>query len=192
MKKENVQLSSLIPLLLIVAVALLRVLFNTRPQLQLMANFSSIGAMAIFGGSRIKQPLVAILFPLITLLMSDSILSITVYKQFHQGFLYSGWYWVYGAFALMVFAGSKLLKTVTAMNILIACICITLIHWVVADLGVWLQGSLYPKNLAGWGACLVAAIPFERNFFAGSLLYSFVLFGGYAIIQKSDSRFRWV
>jgi glucose dehydrogenase len=62
-------------------------------------------------------------------------------------------------------------------NILVTAIVITLIHWIVADMGVWLSGSMYAETVTGFWACLSAAIPFERNFLAATLLYSAIMFG---------------
>jgi hypothetical protein len=36
---------------------------------------------------------------------------------------------------------------------------------------------MYPKTWAGYYTSLIAAIPYERNFIIGTLLYSGVLFG---------------
>jgi len=86
---------------------------------------------------------------------------------------------VYGAFALMVVAGKLLIRQVTIKNILVASLTIMLIHWVVSDIGVWWSGITYPRTLAGWLACMAAAIPFERNFLFGTLFYSAAMFGGF-------------
>jgi hypothetical protein len=144
-----------------------------------LTNFSPIGAMALFGAAYFKSPGKAYGFPLLTLLVSDVVLSLTVYKEYSHGILYSGWYWVYAAFALMVMAGKLLIKEITAKNILIAALSITFIHWIVSDMG-----STYPKTFTGLWACLAAAIPFERNFLAGTLVYGAVMFGAFEWLLK--------
>ncbi|MOA27484.1 hypothetical protein D3C78_1483650 [compost metagenome] len=37
--------------------------------------------------------------------------------------------------------------------------------------------GLYPLTLAGFGACLIAAIPFELKFLYGTVIYGAVMFG---------------
>ena len=110
--------------------------------------------------------------------MSDIFLSRFVYNHEWQLF-YGGFYWIYGAFALMVIAGKFLLKNISVKNILVAAVVITFIHWIIADMGVWLTSYLYPNTIEGFWACLSAAIPFERNFLLGTLLYSAIMFGSF-------------
>ena len=160
-----------------IAVAILRVVLNPKSGFAFLSNFTPVGAMALFGGAYFTSKK-AYLFPILTLWLSDILLSRFVYNHEWQLF-YSGFYWVYGAFALMVVAGNYLLKNVSVKNILASAIVITFIHWIIADLGVWLAGSMYPKTIGGFCACLTAAIPFERNFLSGTLLYSAIMFGSF-------------
>ena len=74
---------------------------------------------------------------------------------------------------------NKVEKNVSVKNILLAAVTITFIHWIVSDMGVWLASSRYPKTPAGFWACLTAAIPFERNFLLGTLVYSAIMFGSF-------------
>jgi hypothetical protein len=114
---------------------------------------------------------------LLTLLLSDFILSVTVYKNFNGGFLYEGWYLVYAAFALMVLVGKVILKNVNVISVVLATVVTVLIHWVVTDFGVWYGSALYPQTLAGFATVLFNAIPFEVRFLNGTLGYSAVMFG---------------
>ena len=170
-------------LVFILVIAMLRVAININGQLHPLTNFSPIGAMALFGGAYFSNRGVSLAVPLLTLFVSDVTLALTVYSQYSHGILYSGWYWVYGAFALMVMAG-RLIRQVSVRNVLLAAIAITAIHWIVSDIGVWLNGSTYPKTMAGWWACLAAAIPFERNFLLGTMFYSGIMFGGFELVKK--------
>lgn len=166
----------------ILIVASIRVGINMSGQLHPFTNFSPIGAMALFGGACFTKRSTSFAVPLMTLFISDAILALTVYSKYSHGILYNGWYWVYGAFALMVIAGKLLIKEVTVKNILIAGLAITFIHWIVSDTGVWLSGTT--RTMAGWWACLAAAIPFERNFLLGTLFYSGIMFGGFEWVKK--------
>jgi hypothetical protein len=192
MSIQKINPRTLLIAVFIIVVAVFRVFINMNGQLHPLTNFSPIGAMALFAGTYFKSRTKAYSFPLITLFISDAVLSLTVYKQYSHGLLYSGWYWVYAAFALMVLAGKLVIKDVTVKNVLIAAFTITFIHWVVSDMGVWLQGSTYPRTAAGLWACLAAAIPFERNFLAGTLVYSGIMFGAFELLQKRYTSLKWV
>jgi len=164
-------------LLFMITVAAFRVILNQNWGFAFLSNFTAVGAMALFGGAYFTSKK-AYLFPLLTLWMSDIFLTRFVYGHEWKLF-YGGFYWVYGAFILMVIAGKILLKNVSIKNILIAAVVITFIHWIVSDMGVWLASSRYPKTIEGFWACLAAAIPFERNFLSGTLLYSAIMFGSF-------------
>lgn len=165
-------------LLFIFIIAALRVLFSLDPAFAPFANLSAVGAMALFGGAYFKN-VKALAFPLLAMLISDIFISRFAYWGGSWTFLYAGAGYVYGAIALMVLVGYFLMRRKTMMNFLLSSVAIVFIHWIVTDLGVWIGSSLYPQNLSGFWACLVAAIPFERNFLLGTLLYGGVLFGAF-------------
>jgi hypothetical protein len=181
---QKMNTRNLLVTIFILIIAAMRVGINSSGQLHPLSNFSPIGAMALFGGAYFTKRSTSFAVPLLTLFISDTILALTVYSKYSHGILYGGWYWVYGAFALMVVAGKLLIKEVTVKNVLIAALTITFIHWIVSDIGVWLNGTTYPKTMAGWLACLAAAIPFEINFLLGTVLYAAVMFGGFEWVKK--------
>jgi hypothetical protein len=47
-----------------------------------------------------------------------------------------------------------------------------------------LKGIYYPPTLSGLAECYVAAIPFFQNTLAGDLLFSALLFGGFALLER--------
>src|ERR1051326_4779945 len=135
-----------------------RVIFNFNYEISPLANFSPIGAMALFGGAYFNKRWKAFTFPLLMLFISDIILHQTVFKKYGNGFLYSGWYWVYGAFALMVLAGNWFLKKITVASFLVSVLICVLIHWIITDLGVWIGSKIYAQNINGFIYCLENAI----------------------------------
>ncbi len=147
-----------------------------------LANFTPIGAMALYGGAYLKG-YQRFLFPLLTLWVSDVFINRFVYYGEWQLF-YSDFIWTYGAFALMVLVGMWLLNKVTVKNFVISSLSIVFIHWIVTDFGVWAGTSMYPKTVQGFWMCLAAAIPFERNFLLGTVLYGSVMFGGLEWLQS--------
>lgn len=179
-------------LLIIALTGTIRVSLHYSADLSPLTNFSPLGALALFGGAYFGHRGKALGFPLLTLMASDLVLQQTVFSQYSNGFLYSGWYWVYGAFALMALTGRLLLKQVSARSVLLSALVCTLIHWIVTDLGVWLGSNLYPQTGAGFAACLVAAIPFELNFIAGTLVYSALMFGTFEWMRQRNKQLQAV
>ena len=184
MTLQKINTRSLLVTLFILLVAAVRVGINSTGKLHALTSFSPIGAIALFGAAYFTKSSASLAVPLFTLFISDTILALTVYSKYSHGILYGGWYWVYGAFVLMIIAGKWLLKEVTVKNALLAALSITFIHWVLTDIGVWLGSTFYPQTLSGFWACLAAAIPFERNFLLGTLFYSAIMFGAFEWLLK--------
>lgn len=174
----------LMPLVIfMVMVALMRM--GNSAQLTPWANFSPIGAMALFGGAYFKPRWVSFAFPLLTLLLSDLLIQQLVFKGRH-GVLYGGWYIVYAAFAGIALIGMQLGKKVTVGRFVLAGLGGSLCHWLVADFFVWAGGgtdlrTMLPlsRNLDGLVQCYWQGLPFFRNFLAGTLVYGGIMFGLY-------------
>lgn len=186
-QKINPRVSVLV--LFIILAAVLRLL-NTGSTLSPLANFTPIGAMALFGGTYFNTRWKGFFFPLLTLFISDVIMMKVIYPGHRNGLLYNGWYWTYGAFAVMVLMG-HFIKKVSFTSVVIAAVSAALAHWMITDFGVWLGGGLdittgrpYTRDLQGFIQCYVLAIPFMKNMLVGNLLYGSVLFGGFEYLQK--------
>lgn len=185
MSLKKIDPRTIIVLLMIIITGSVRVLFNFSYEISPIANFSPIGAMALFGGAYFTKQWKAFSFPLLTLFLSDFVLQQTVFKLYgNGGLLYGGWYWVYSAFALITFAGRWLLKKVSVGNFLLSTFVCVMIHWLVTDFGVWMGSKIYAQTLGGFANCLVAAIPFEGRFLTGTLMYGAILFGVFEWMQK--------
>ena len=175
-------------LLLIVGAACTR--FFSVAEFGPLINFTPIGAMALFGGAYFTDKWKSLLFPLVTLFISDIIILSFFYKG-EFGIIYNGWLFVYGAFALIVLLGKWLLKNINIKNVLIAGITASLAHWLIADLGVWLGGGLdittglpYTRDLSGLIKCYALALPFLKNFFLGTVFYSAIMFSIFEFAQR--------
>jgi hypothetical protein len=168
----------------ILVIGLFRALIPIFGNANVLANYSAVGAIAMFGAAYFNNNAKAFGFPLLTLLISDLILSATFYSNYSTGFLYEGWYLVYGAFALMVLASKFIIKNVSVASVVMAAVATVLIHWIVTDLGVWYGSTMYPQTLSGYLMVLNAAIPFELRFFNGTLGYSAVMFGLFEYLKS--------
>lgn len=185
--KQSLNPRFLVLLLFVVLAAVLRIANSA--QLSPVANFTPIGAMALFGGAYFSNRWKAFGLPLLTLFISDLFINVVLYKgQF--GVMYSGWYWIYGVFALIVGYGQTLLRKVSVKNVLVAALVASVSHWLLADTSVWLTGGLdlrtnlpLSRDFAGWVQCITQGLPYLRNFLAGTLAYSALLFGGFEWLQ---------
>jgi len=147
-----------------------------------LGNFTPIGAMALFGGCYFADKWKAFLFPLFTLWLSDLLLSYFVY--FHEWrWFYDGFYITYGSFALMVLIG-RFIKKVNVKNIILTGVSAALLHWVITDFGVWLDGRLYPLSIEGFLACYVAALPYLQNMLIANLVFGGIMFGAFELAQR--------
>jgi hypothetical protein len=153
-----------------------RVIAPLSPDFKIIANFSGIGAVALFGGAYFKNRLMTLVMPILVLFISDIGLVFSMGKDY--GF-YDGWYYTYISFILMILVGKLVIKNVNIQSVIGASLIGVFIHWIVSDFGVWLGASLYPQTLGGFWACLVAAIPYELNFLYGTLGYAAIMFAAY-------------
>jgi hypothetical protein len=170
--------------LMILAVAAVRLASYYMSDPGSFAVFTPIGAMALFGGAYFHGYIKPFAFPLLALFISDLVLSFTVFSSFRSGLLYSGWIWTYGAFALMSLAGKLLIREVTPKHILIAVITVTMIHWLISDIGGCLQQKDFNSILTVYGQRLITAIPYELKFLGATAAFSAVMFGAFEWMQK--------
>jgi hypothetical protein len=142
-------------------------------------NFTPIGAMALFGGTYIKDKRQALLLPMAAMLLSDLLLQLFV---FGNGF-HAGMAWVYGSFAIITTLGFYLRKRVQRQTIMVASLVGSLIFFFVTNFGVWISSGMYPLNSSGLVTCYIQAIPFFGGTIMGDLSYNLILFGTYALVK---------
>ncbi len=53
-----------------------------------------------------------------------------------------------------------------------------IVFFAISNFGVWLE--MYPKTATGFADCYVMALPFFRNSLLSTLVYGYLLIGGYA------------
>jgi hypothetical protein len=137
-------------------------------------NMTSIAAVALFGGAYFADKRVAFLVPLTAVFLSDLIL----------GF-YGGMAAVYFAFVLVVCIGLWLQKHRSVLTIAGASIASSIVFFLVTNF-VWFHigDTPYPLNVHGMVESYVAALPFFRNTLIGDLLYTALLFGGFALLES--------
>lgn len=133
------------------------------------ANVTPMGAVSLVGGAKLNG-LWRWATPFIALVLSDIFL----------GFSYSTPF-VYGAFAINIFLGRYICGNKRYLKLGGLCVAGSLQFFLITNLGVWLEGLLYPPTLAGLGQCYLAAIPFLKNTLLGDLAWAY---GLYAVIDR--------
>ena len=135
------------------------------------ANFTPVGAVALFGGAYFSDKWKAYLLPLVVLLISDLLVNYTKYNKVG---LFDGAWIVYLTYAVTVFIGT-LIKKVSITKVVLASIGAVVIHWLLTD--ITFGSTYYAPGLTGYFQSLMAAVPFEAKMIWGNLLFSALLFG---------------
>lgn len=135
-------------------------------------NFTAVGAIALFGGAYFSEKKFAFIVPMLAMLLTDLIIG------FHDGMLS-----VYLSFVLIVGIGIYLARNIKFKNVVAASLLSSILFFVITNFQMWIQSSLYAKNISGLIACYVAAIPFFHHTVLGDLFYAGILFGTFAVIQ---------
>lgn len=151
-------------------------------------NFTSVTALALFGGTYFADRRWAFAVPLLALLLSDLALGLMhswsiMAVQPHMEVQYL-------AFALIVALGFRLRQQVTPLRVAGASLQAAVLFFVVTNFGEWLLQGRYPQTFAGLVECYVAAIPFFGNSLAGDAFYTLLLFGGFQLLQQRYASLR--
>jgi hypothetical protein len=138
-----------------------------------LGNFTPVGAVALFAGCYLKDRKLALLVPASAMIFSDALIGFHALVPV-----------VYACFALTVWMGMRLRSQVSSVRVLSYALLSALNFFVVTNLAVWIFTGMYPLNGAGLAQCFALALPFFRNDLLGTLIYSGLLFGGYALLQQ--------
>jgi hypothetical protein len=142
-------------------------------------NFTPIAAMALFGGTYLKDKKLAFLIPIGAMLLSDILLEIINGTGFHRTMIF-----VYGSMVISTMLGFFLRGREQRQTIMVASLTGSMLFFLITNFGEWLMQSTYPMTTAGLVDCYVKAIPFFRGTIMGDLFYNLVFFAGFAIVNK--------
>ena len=135
-------------------------------------NFTPVEAIALFGGAYFSDRRLAFIVPIAAMLLSDAIIG------FHPLMPV-----IYGCFAASVVLGFGLRDKVSVLRVGAYGIAGSLLFFVVVSFVEWLIGDTdYCR--AGIVSCYVAALPFLKNWLAGTLVWSAILFGGFELLKQ--------
>ncbi|UEG49749.1 hypothetical protein LK994_13995 [Ferruginibacter lapsinanis] len=177
--------SVLISFLLLIVIASLYRIMPERP-----LGFAPQIAMALFGGSVIKDRKMSFLLPLLSMLFSD-----IMYEILYQNGLttisgfYSGQVLNYILFAGITVIGFGIKKD-NLLHIFAGSLIGATAFFLLSNFGVWIGGGLdinnipYPKTMAGLTNCFTQALPFYKGALLSTVFFSGILFGGYYLANK--------
>jgi hypothetical protein len=170
--------------LLVVIASLYRILPG-RP-----LGFAPQIAMAIFSGSIVANKKYSFLLPLFSMLVSDILYEVLFQFKLSAipGFYGGQWinYLLFGAITVIGFGVNQR----KWMSIVAGSLVGVFAYFILSNGAVWMGGGLdinnhaYPKTLNGLMVCLAAGLPFLKGSLYATLLFSGILFSGYALLNK--------
>jgi len=143
-------------------------------------NFTALGGGLLFFGSRMGNRAHAgsvaakLVSALVILMATDYYLTVYAYQyQFHVSWYLVTWAW----YAVVCMLGLGILQKVTALRVAAGTLASATSFFLLSNFAVWATGTMYPRTLAGLGACLTAGIPFYRNDLVSTAITAGALFG---------------
>ena len=143
------------------------------------ANFTPVGAMALFGGAHFRSRWAAIGAPLAAMLVSDTVFAVAYGWEFGPMTAV-----IYACIAAASWIGIRIQGDVRALSVARGSLASALLFFAVTNFAVWAGGTMYAPDLSGLMACYVAAVPFFGGTLGGHVVYGIVLFGGFELLQR--------
>jgi hypothetical protein len=165
-------------LLFAVAFRFIAPLLGSRANPALFSFAPILAALLYFG---YKQPRSRIWIPVLLFAAGDLALSKFVYGWGFTADLFFTW----AFYAAAVLLGSLLKDRLSVARLAGTSLAGSVGFFLLSNFAVWAVWNMYPKTLAGLGACYVAALPFFRNALVGDLLWSGLFFGLPLLIAHS-------
>ena len=146
------------------------------------SNFTPIGGLALFGGSRLSG-WQAYIVPLLAMALTDPILSHAAgYPVFSKETPV-----IYASVLVYVLIGRMLVGTSNSpWRIGAASLLGSIQFFLITNFVVWLDsGGFYAHTWSGLILCYTAALPFFSRSLLGDLFYSGALFASYALLTRT-------
>lgn len=150
-------------------------------------NFSPVIAMALLSGAVIRQRNLAFMLPVAAMLLSD-----ILFEVFNIAPGFWGWGQLvnYLVLVLVTIIGFSLHK-MQPLRIAGCAILSSLLFFALSNTAVWMfEPQTYSRGFSGWMNSLIAGLPFLKNSMIADLVYSGVLFGGYALLRANTTVFQ--
>jgi hypothetical protein len=171
-------------LMLVLVASLYRIIPGRQP------GFAPQWAMALFAGACIKDRKWALIIPVLSLLISDSLYQILyIYKlSAIQGF-YGGQWINYLLFASVTVFGF-FIKTVNIRNVLTFSFLAPTYFFIISNFLTWAgvgEFVEYPKSFSGLMSCYGAGLPFYKYSLISTGIFSSILFGSYYLLSRKSA-----
>lgn len=153
-------------------------------------NISPLLATCVFGGALLFSRSVSLLLPLTIMLVSD--FGIWFFSGNPDNVFHPGMPWVYGCFVLAGVCGWALRNRVTLPTALLTGLSAQCAFFLITNFVMWYSSSRveipegylrYENSLTGLWTCYVNALPFARNSFVGTMLFTTLLFSPLVLAQ---------
>jgi hypothetical protein len=135
-------------------------------------NFTPVEAIALFGGAYFSDRRLAFIVPLGAMLLADLVIGLHPMLPV-----------IYACIAASVVLGFGLRNRVSVLRVAGFGVAGSLLFFVVVSFVEWLLGDTEYCR-AGIVPCYVAALPFLKNWLAGTLVWSTLLFGSFELIRS--------
>lgn len=152
-------------------------------------NFSPVEAVALFGGAYFASRAWALAVPLLAMFLSDLALGLANGGIYFEYFASAHFAAIYLCIALSTVLGFGLRNRVTGARVLGYSLAGSVLFFLASNLAVW--ATAVPGHGAcstGLLPCYVAGVPFFQWTVLGTLFYSALLFGGFALLRRQLPR----
>ncbi len=136
-------------------------------------NFTPIISMAVMSGFFLRNIRLSLLVVVFSMLISDIIIGI-----------HSNMFFVYFSLILIIFTFNMLTKKMNILNVALLSFCGSLLFFMISNFGVWLNSTLYEKNISGLINCYTMAIPFFHNTLISTLFFSYIAMFANSSLRK--------
>jgi hypothetical protein len=145
-------------------------------------NFTAVGGGLLFFGSRMQSSpsesagrVGLKLVSAVAALMATDVY-LTVFA-FHYPFHVRGYLITWAWYAAVCLLGMGILQKPTVLRVVAGVLASATSFFLISNFVVWAGSHMYPRTLAGLGACYTAAIPFYRNDLVSTAITAGALFG---------------
>lgn len=143
-------------------------------------------AMAVFGGSVIRNRALALVFPMLSLFLSDLVYHVLFLMNITpiEGF-YSGQLTNYLLIASLAVIGFKI-REFNPAQILAGSVAAPVVYFLASNFLVWAGGGglMRPKTFSGLMQTYIDGLPFFQTSLYGTMFFSALLFGGYYLLKR--------
>jgi hypothetical protein len=145
-------------------------------------NFTAVGGGLLFFGSRMNaqngrptwSTAAKLASAVAVLAATDYYLTVFAYQYpFYVGAYLVTWLW----YAAVCLIGMEVLQKPSALRVGAGVLASSTSFFLLSNFMVWVGATMYPRTMAGLGACYTAAIPFYRNDLVSTAITAGALFG---------------